>query len=237
MGTPCNCAIVGGSGILVSGDGEGGSPYVIEADPGAEPSVAVADTQSIDMSVATAGAEYTVSGDVRVSSDSGNALAVRSSGLYVASGSGGPAPTYPGVVVKQTALQSIPNATFTRLRLDEITGSSPPGLTLVDGGLTTRFDVGHWIVSAYIRYSGTFAANNMLMFWALPTDVNTRLTGVDPRSAEPAAPQPGNHLSSLLTPIVGLTDFSLWVYQNSGVARDTLTANAGVHFTAKKLPV
>lgn len=234
-GTPCNCAVIAGPGIAVTGDGQGGSPYRISAAPGAEPTVAVADTPTIDMSLAVAGKQYTVSGAAKVSADSGNALSQRASGLYVAQGSGGPAVPYPMSVCKQTALQSIPNSTLTRLRIDEVTNTSTPGVSLVDPQ-TLRFDIGHWIVTAFVRYSGTFVANSMFIFWGVPGESNTRLSGHDPRSFDPGVANPGNHLTALLAPGVGLTDFSLWVWQNSGAARDTQAVSNSTHIIAKKLP-
>lgn len=234
-GTPCNCAIIAGDGITVTGDGTGGNAYTISLAPGGQVTIAGEDSDTIDLTVTSAGTTHTIRGDAVVSPDPGNALSARSNGLYVASGDGGPTPVYPAALVTQTASQSIPDTTWTRVQFHEVTGS-PPGITLTEDGEVLQFEPGHWFVSAFLRFSGTFAASNLILAWAMPGDSAVRLSGSDARAADPAMPNPGLHLATLLTPEAGLTELSLWVYQNSGQARTTQVSQSATHVTAKKLP-
>ena len=80
----CNCAIVPGPNVTVTGTGTGEDPYVIGATTAA---VQALDTESVDMTVSgagTGGSPYLVSGDVRRNPAAGNLLTSTPSGLLVA---------------------------------------------------------------------------------------------------------------------------------------------------------
>lgn len=234
--SPCNCAIVAGDGITVAGDGTGGNAYTISVAP-SEQVVVVGDvTDTIDTTVTSSGNTHTVQGDAVISPDTGNALQTRPNGLYVASGDGGPTPVYPAAVVSQSAGQAIPDTTYTRVQFHDVQGD-PPGITLLDDGQVLQFEPGHWFVSAFVRFTGSFASSNMILAWGMPDDANTRLSGADCRShPAPGMANPGLHVATMLIAQAGLTGMSLWLYQNSGAARTTQVAQLATHVVAKKLP-
>lgn len=63
----CNCVVLSGNGIIVSGSGTSESPYIIINNGPAGSSIAVSDTSSIDMSITgdgSGGNPYTISGVV-----------------------------------------------------------------------------------------------------------------------------------------------------------------------------
>lgn len=81
----CSCAVTAGAGIVVSGVGSAGNPYVITA---AGAALTITDTPSLNLTLSgagTPGSPWVLSGVVTPSSTSGNLLTLDANGVLVAS--------------------------------------------------------------------------------------------------------------------------------------------------------
>ncbi|MFC1410415.1 hypothetical protein ACEZCY_14230 [Streptacidiphilus sp. N1-12] len=81
----CSCAVISGDGILVSGVGSAGNPYIISATGAA---LGVTDTPSLDLTLTGAGVPgnpWALSGKITPSTTAGNLLTLDGAGVLVSS--------------------------------------------------------------------------------------------------------------------------------------------------------
>jgi hypothetical protein len=181
----CTCEVTSGDPrISVEGNGTPGiSPYVISLTTSG-PGVDVEDTDTVDMTISGEDPAV-ISSEVRLSTDTGNALRKGSDGgLYVADGTAMIPPTIG--MVYQTVPQTIPDQTPTPLLWDAADTGAPP-----DSSVLTVAETGPYILTAACDYDGQFSVNRLSLWIAVAGDPYNRLTATWRAQFDPAAFRPG----------------------------------------------
>lgn len=127
----CNCSVIAGANVTVTGTGSADNPYIVSATGGA---TQVLDTSTVNMTITgtgTSGDPYVISAAAIVSAEAGNCLEARASGLFALCTSvvGVDTPCMDVAVVEG------PTGTFS-VSVTPIIAAEPNGLECSPSGLT-----------------------------------------------------------------------------------------------------